>query len=298
VLLFVGGPDYYSPRSHQAAWGLGHDLTFFLWTLLLIRHSSKFARRSLGEQLLLAVLVTVPLGFAIEWLQTFVGRSFSVGDVARDLNGSGLAIVFLSPATKSFQKGALRTFQVAAVVLILIQLYPVATTLVDEIVAKREFPILSDLETPFEISRWSRSSPIAVDHQIVRHGRASLRVRLMPAKYSSIALRYFPSNWQGYSVLSFSIRNPSDTPLRIICRVHDQQHIRNGQQYTDRFNKSLLLLSGWNDINIDLKEIRDAPRNRRIDLSSIAGITFFAMDLPDPKVIYIDDVRLSRLVER
>lgn len=293
MLLFVQGPDYYAPRSYQAAWNLGHDLTFFLWMLLLIHRSPAFAKKSIAVQLLVGIVITVPLGLFIEWIQGFVGRTFSVGDVARDINGTMLAIAFLSPAGMALRMITRGTLRAAALALLLAQLYPVLTAVTDEVIATKQFPILSSLETPRELSRWSSSSPIAVDHQIARQGQASLRVDLKPSKYSGVALRYFPADWHKYKLLHLSILNPSQEPLRVTCRINDKAHIANGQSYHDRFNRDFILAHGWNDIDIPMVDIKQAPKNRLIDLRQIQNIMIFASGLQVSRTIYIDDVRLQ-----
>jgi VanZ family protein len=293
VLLFVGGPDYHSPPSYRGVWSFGHIITFFLWTLVLIRNSAWFAGKPINQQIPIGVVMTLSLGFAIEWLQTFVGRTFSVGDVARDLTGGFLAIAFLSPAREALAWMVLRTIQASALALIFVQIYPVALTLADELIAEGQFPILSDLETPLELSRWKSGSELSIDTQVVRQGRASLRARLMPGRYAGLGLFHFPENWRGYSSLRFSVLNGSRAPVVMTCRINDAQHFRNGEAYSDRFNEHFKLDPGWNEIIIPLNRIENAPRGRRMDLAQVKAIVLFIKDLRVPLVLNIDAVRLE-----
>ncbi len=293
VLLFVGGPDYYSPRSYRGAWSLGHIVAFFLWTLVLIRSFASFAAKPFNQQILIGLAVTLSLGFAIEWLQTFVGRTFFVGDVLRDLTGTLLAIAFLSPSRQALARVVRRATQVGALMLVLVQIYPVAVGLADEIIARRQFPVLSDLETWFERSRWESAFPLAVDKQIARQGRASLQARLMPGKYSGVGLVYFPRDWRGYSMLRFSVFNTQGATIAITCRIHDAQHIRNGEAYSDRFNERFTLAPGWTDIAIPLERVKNSPVGRTMDMSRVRALGIFMTDLDAPTALYIDAVRLE-----
>ncbi len=133
---------------------------------------------------------------------------------------------------------------------------------------------------------------IAIDQKTVKEGSASLKMPLTTDKYSGASLAHFPSDWRNYKYLHMSIFNTSQEPLKVTVRIHDDQHITNGQSYWDRFNRRFTLSHGWNDINVAIEEIRNAPRNRIMDLQAVKDVTIFASRLRTPKVIYIDDVRL------
>jgi len=62
----------------------------------------------------------------------------------------------------------------------------------------------------------------------------------------------------------------------------------------DRFNRSYPLIQGWNRIAIDVKDISTAPQTRPMNLSQIQGIRIFAVQLPQPRVIYLECIRLSK----
>ncbi len=89
-----------------------------------------------------------------------------------------------------------------------------------------------------------------------------------------------------------SIFNSTQEPLKVTLRIHDYRHIKSEQLYFDRFNRQFILSHGWNDIDVPIEEIRNAPRNRIMDLQAVKDVTIFASRLRTPKVIYIDDVRL------
>jgi hypothetical protein len=165
--------------------------------------------------------------------------------------------------------------------------------LIDEAIARHQFPILSDLETPFEIDRWSGSAALSVETiPLISRGRL-LKLSLTTNKYSGAALDYFEGDWASLNRLEISLFNPGANSLKITCRIHDLQHADGNEEYEDRFNRSFLLLPGWNHIAIDLNEVKESPVNRRMDMHRIRGLGLFVTSLPTPRIIYLDNVRLS-----
>ncbi len=295
VFLFFGGPDYYAPRSFRLAWDLGHICLFFVWTYALMKTWKDFARKPVRMQLILIVLITLCVGFVIEWVQSGSHRTFSIADVFRNIVGSTAAIVLLSPAGLTLSKRLLRSLHTIVGLVVLLLTYPLVRALTDEAIARKQFPVLSNFDTPFEIHRWQSRSTIAIDRETVKEGNASLRVRLNTDKYSGASLVYFPPDWRNYKYFHMSIFNASEKPLKVTLRMHDDQHIMNGFPYTDRFNREFVLAHGWNDIHVAIEEIRNAPTNRAMDLGAVKDVTVFTVSLKAPKVIYIDDVRLAPL---
>jgi len=75
-------------------------------------------------------------------------------------------------------------------------------------------------------------------------------------------------------------------------RINDKEHFSNGQFYSDRFNRQFILSSGWNNIDIAIDDIRNAPKTRVMNLRAIGNLGIFTVNLKHPRLIYIDDVRL------
>lgn len=94
----------------------------------------------------------------------------------------------------------------------------------DERIARNQFPVLSDVETNFEIDRWKSNGNLRLEKGIARHGEQALLAQLTTDKYSSVSLKYFQDNWRAFNNLFFSIYLSSDEPLEIVCRVHDSVH--------------------------------------------------------------------------
>jgi len=177
---------------------------------------------------------------------------------------------------------------------LLLETLPLMRGLADEWLVDRQFPLLSDFETPFEVDRWQHEKPLRLERTITRHGETSLRVQLTTSKYSTASLRYFHHDWSGYDAFNFSLFNTGNDTVMMTCRINDIQHYKLGQNYHDRFNRRIYLAPGWNDFKIPLAEIINAPKSRKMDIHQINLICFFSMSLAEPRNIYIDHIYLDR----
>lgn len=291
ILFFIGGPNYYSPRSFKSLWNLGHILYFALLPVLLPSFSPKKELR-LIVQIFIIVGITLILGALVEVFQYGFKRTPDMGDLFRNMIGACIAICFLLPIRKSVPKTPILILKTIIVFLVASQFYPIVIALIDEHHARRDFPILSNFQTSLQIHRWSSDAVITIENDIGHQGNRAMRADLTTQLYSGFALKYFPVNWQQYQCIQFRIYNPSTDAITITCRIHDKTHALGVQQYQDRYNTTHSIPQGWKTITISLEEVRRAPDNRQMDLSQIYGIGFFASRLPHPRIIYIDDVRL------
>ena len=220
-------------------------------------------------------------------------RTADIFDVIRDLVGTLVAISFFAPTNKTAPKPYLRTIQILTIFMVVFAVFPFVKAFSDEFLARNHFPVLSDFETPFEIDRWTGDAKLSIDDAVHFNGGSSLKVALNTSKYSGAILKYFPGNWSNYKYLRLNIFNPRKEPLKIICRIHDRRHTDGNQAYDDRFNKNYVLNDGWNLIEIPLKEVVNAPKDRKLNLKEVQEIGIFVYRLPRPWVIYIDNVSLT-----
>jgi len=84
ILLFWGGPDYYSARSYKAAWGLGHIVLFAIWCYLLIQHWPRLREMAFHHQSMWLLGAALLIGTLTEIIQTFFGRTLLLRDLIRD----------------------------------------------------------------------------------------------------------------------------------------------------------------------------------------------------------------------
>jgi hypothetical protein len=172
---------------------------------------------------------------------------------------------------------------------VMIVFYEPVITLWDMSQASRQFPVLSDFETPFEARRWSSGE---IDRTVARQGRASLRVLMGTEKYAGTTLKRSFGDWRGYGTFAFSLYNPDPNPLHITVSIRDEEHWRHGGEYHDRFNRGFTMKRGWNEVHIAVVEIENAPATRPLDLGRLTEVVIFTVDPPAPRVMYLDHVRL------
>jgi VanZ family protein len=293
-LLFVGGPGRFDPRSYIHAWGLGHILVFSIWSYLFLDNWKRIEKNPFYIQCIWILSLSLVVGVVVELIQGVFGRTLSYNDVFNDLIGSLVALVIFNPQRRKCTNIFLLLCKFAVVMLILVAIFPFASALIDEFASRKKFPVLSDFEEPFEIDRWFGTASMKITHDIVRNGRSALRVGLKTTKASGVSLRHFSNDWRGFSTLKFSVYNTSLGPLEIKCKIFDEPHFSRGQDYDDRLNANFVLHHGWNDIEVSIEQIVNAPVSRKMVLSEMRGITLYVEQKHQPGVIYIDEVRLEK----
>jgi hypothetical protein len=99
----------------------------------------------------------------------------------------------------------------------------------------------------------------------------------------------FPS-WPVDADLVFDVLLSSHDQLQLVLRVHDAQHNYN---HFDRFNCSLHLVRGFQQVRIPVRAIRDGPRSRKLDLTRVRNFKLFAVAPTTPAELTIGNVRLE-----
>lgn len=293
-LFFIDGPGDDAVRSLDAFWDLGHTVVFALWSYLLIKWIRPLSGLKFLKQAAVLLVFAVIVGASIELLQGRFHRTPSVSDLFRDIIGALVAIAFLARQRKDIPNKLVRTFQAAATLLVIGALFPLAAAVTDEYAARKSFPVLSNLESPFELSRWECETGCSIAKGVAPNGGGALEVPLKTTLYSGASLKYFHRDWRGYAFLTFNLFNELDAPLRITCRIHDKWHEDRGNKYSDRYNVNLTLNPGWNNIRIPLSDVASAPKERRMDMAGIRSIGFFVTRLKKEMNIYVDDLAIVK----
>lgn len=293
LLLFVRGPGADAPRVYQEIWDTGHlpAFGFFSWLLLSSRRVQRLSWPIRG---LLVTVFCLVSGFLVEGLQLLVGRDFEVKDIINDLLG-GWSAFLVRIATDKYNR---RRVRIAALPLVAVALAGGLRMLfmvsIDYWTFQRQFPVLCDYETPFELMRWDTcGAELAREHAVVRTGKHAMRIRFFPVRDPDATLRGFPSDWRGFGSLNLSIYNPTDHDQLINLMLYDQRQVDSEMEYLDRYNREIALPPGWNDINVRLADVRNAPRDRKTDLSRIDSLSIFLHGPEHPVDLFLDSVRLS-----
>ncbi len=293
--FFIGGPGYHDARSFKAVWDLGHILFFSLASTVAYEMLSR--RRGGGRPFslfLVVFLLVFIIGLLIEFLQAGgSGRSPSLYDVLRNQLGVLVGALYYYDWHSLRSVALRRGVRVVIISLLLFALWPLTRSLSDERRALEQFPVLSDFETPFEVSRWRTERQLTRVSAPVSHGENSMRVQLSTSKYSGTALFYFPGDWSGYRWLYFSVYNTQKRQLRLYARINDHEHGQHNRVFKDRFNTRFLLNPGWNTLRISLEKVRSSPENRQMNMREIEGFGIFVVQESRPVVIYLDNIYLS-----
>jgi len=288
VFLFRGTPTSLPTRSMTLAWDIGHIVLFSLFGIFLLRNINWLKEKSFFIKWLILTGTTLILGIVIELIQYDFNRTPDIADIWRNMIGIYLSL-FFSDFGK-MNKFLINLLRIVITIFFLVELAPLSITLIDEFNACTAFPVIADFESSLENERWHGNSIYEISDSISIHGVSSLKIKLKTAKYSGVSTDYFPSDWSNYTKLKFALFNKSPESLELVVRVHDKSHVNN---FYDRFNRDIKAEQGWNEYAIDLKDIINAPRERKIIISEIKNIAIFAVKLPVPKIIYLDYIRLE-----
>jgi hypothetical protein len=291
-LMLPGSVFSIDTRSIYYLWESGHFFLFFLgWHLLYILYPRLLSFDFFRQLVFLLGVTLVGVG-AVEGMQGFIsGKSLSLGDILGDVAG---ALFYLS---FRYRREWARYFLLHGMALFLagIVFWPFFCSLFDEILARHQFPLLADFETPFEKSRFegSTGSGARSDEQAF-HGRHSLRLSLFPGPWSGMTLKYFSPDWQGYTFLQFSLYNPSSHPVSLEVWIRDAAHEQEGKPYNDLFSRIIDLPAGcWTEVRISLDGVRQGPQGREMELGQITGLGFFVEKEKNPLTLYLDMIRLE-----
>ena len=291
ILMFVGGFGSNASRSMYELWNLGHILFFGLLIYQFNNNWHWYCSKKIVQKIVLVFILTAILSIIIELSQhIFASGTPDISDIRRNFVGALLGFVFTVSSKKKYILNFLRF---VAILFVLSEMVPVSLALADEFRASRKFPILSDFESDLELSRWSGDEKFLRNKEIVFHGKSSLFITFGTSKYSGVSLKYFPGDWTKYKFLEYSIYYPYADTLYFTCRIHDEQHTKGVQAYNDRFNGRYFLVNGWNEILIKLEDVKNGPRTRKMDMSKVQNVAIFTVQLSQPKMVYLDYVRLE-----
>lgn len=285
-LFFVGGPEASSSVLLKNVWNFGH-IVFFAILLLLIQSSKPLV----GWKVWLWVtMIAIAIGALIEIAQFFVGRNASLNDVLHNVFGVWLGLFW-------GQKPSPVIWRMRFVSGLLIA--PAAWLVIDSGVAHvtmhNQFPLLNSFESRHELQQLHANNglvKIQQTQQFHTHGISSAQVSLDTHPYSGVSLLGSYGDWNGYAALSMDLFNPDAEPLELVVRIADVQHDRGDNSFNDRFNRRILLRQGWNQVQIDLNDVRTAPHKRVMHMHQISDITIFAVGLPRSRRFYLDNVKL------
>jgi VanZ family protein len=221
------------------------------------------------------ISVAILLAVSSEIIQIPLGRSASLADVLSDLQGS-IAGVMAVAAWQS--KGWRRLISViVALAVIVWSVSSPAQTMSILSARAAKFPII------FDGNDHSFLYVTAQDSQLTGNNEFGglipvTRVEFARGAWPGIEIHDLASDWRDHSQLKVSLQVEGTETLEFTIRVHDLKHRKSAREYNDRFNRLYTLPPGDHIINIDLEDIRTAPRGRDMNMAEIDAINIFSSE--------------------
>ncbi len=253
---------------------------------------------TVARQYACAIAIAIVLGFATEVAQYVTGRDASWVDFGADTLGvivfAGFFLLFdRRIATPLVLKTSVAIMGVAALVW---HTAPLVTTLRAYLERNTAFPVLFDGSgTRSNLFAETSFAEIADGRLPARFARQpnerALRIDFGEGTWPGLHLYEPVSDWRAYHTLVVDVTNPEAAPLELNLRVHDRAH---NHEFADRFNRSFLIPAQTRTkLRVPLAEIRKAPRNRELDLSSIDALILFTRRPDAPRTAYLSKIWLA-----
>ncbi|WP_457554127.1 hypothetical protein [Desulfobacula sp.] len=154
--------------------------------------------------------------------------------------------------------------------------------------------VLFDFESGsvFDEIHWKCHTLFSLSDEHAVQGKKSLKLELYPSSYPGLfpALKYH--DWHGYKAFCFEVYNPLPESVSLVLRIDDK---KDAFEYNDRYNKSLMLSPGANQIKISLDSLKKSETTRPLDLKNIYRFLIFMSHPEKTYVLYLDYFRLVRI---
>jgi len=271
-------------------------------SLLLVQSTSSLKKHHPAWTYLIAAMISLLAGIAIEFIQMGIGRDAEVHDVLRDLLGIysflGLYAYFdpvLSRYRNQQNRKILSVVMFSSSALLVAGLIPLTNMTLSTVQRNIAFPTLIDFG-----QRWPSAFITTQDAELSvvnlpaqwQHDEPQRvsRMTVYPARYPGFALHEPVADWSGYTALLFYVYSEATQPFKLALRINDRQH---NQEYEDRYTTSFKVMPGANSISIPLDEIRNGPVDRELDMQRIDKLMLFAVEPEQPLQFYLSNFYLD-----
>ncbi|MBK7090629.1 MAG: VanZ family protein [bacterium] len=250
---------------------------------------------------LFAGITTAGLGFTTEVIQYFTPRDASALDMVYNLIGIVSFLVFAATFDRGLRVvsplSRLRYRIIARLgSLVILSTAFIAFAVIASAHAHRktQFPVILDFESFLDKSFLEASNAMIDFVQAPRTWTLNAGSKvcwwaIQPGKLSSITVKYPNPVWAGYDHLEFQIYSEMTEAVSVSLRINDVQH---NFDFEDRYNTELRVEPGLNFVSIPLLDVENAPRGRKMDMTSIANIIMFTTVKDSLVALYIDNIRL------
>jgi hypothetical protein len=250
-----------------------------------------------------ALLVTVVIGIAVEFLEGLQNRPPSAFDVMTDTAGAAAGLALWLLWTRPRRNGTTtrdRDLRWTLVAILLAAVTFVAWRPMQAAAAyaqrMAQFPVLAQFErtrdlyfvTPVGTATGLAALPAPWSQ---RPGERALRLAFDAAHPPAVQLVEPSPDWRGHSVVAVDLTNPGDTEIRLVFRILDATH---DWTHADRFNLPLVLPPRTRTtVRVALAAVESAPATRRMDMTRIANVMLFGRDNPTTGELYVSRLWLE-----
>lgn len=244
-----------------------------------------------------AALATGALvGVAIEGLQFALasGRP-SLADLAFDALGTIAAIATL-PASAAPGQASSRMARVARIAVVAVAagvpVFYFAAVMAHESLRTERLPGLESFESPLSLLAWTavEGARAARTSQNATDGRHALRCDFSPGRRPAVAFLAPAPDWRPYGLLRADVFVEGSLPVNLSVKVTDEIAWR---EIADRFERAYPLQPGPNVLRIELEDVAQGPRERRLDLGQIKSVVFAIRNATHPSTLFLDDLALE-----
>ncbi|MDX1696095.1 MAG: VanZ family protein [Ketobacteraceae bacterium] len=293
LLLFLPAPDFVITHWHHHVWDLGHVLLFSGWSVVLLTllHSRGVTKT---RQWLFILIFTLATGSAIEIIQMGLNREASLFDLFLDLCGALITLCFFTAfQVRPTKPLACSCLVIAGLTVAALASHRLAASLYDKYALIKQFPVLISAQSPLELNRlYGKPERYFAPNAI--NDIPAIGINFTTDRYSLIYMIDFPGNWSEYQYLKIQLHVSHNEPLPAVLSIEDAEHRSRGTRSSDRFNLRLILKPGSNLLNIPLDQVRQAPRERTLDVSQITRVNLYTMSLANPRMVYLKEIRLEQ----
>jgi len=282
----------------------GHTPLFGILSLLILGLCFLTLSKKIQKQYLyylIALTVTALIGITTEFIQIYGPGDADLSDLIRDILGAvsflGLYMVFDRKMIIFWRKQSnIRILAlVNAFLLLILSLIPVSLWAWAYHQRNHAFPQIIGFESFWE-NKFIRTNnaELVKTHPPPGWKNPSSRnvgqLTMSAGIYPGFNIEEPYPNWTSYKYIIFCIYSGLETVVNFTIRIEDIHH---NDFYDDRFNYTITINPGLNQITIPLEKVKNAPSYREMDMTAICAIHFFSVRPDKPITLYFDDLRLE-----
>jgi len=296
TMIFVQLP--FDTRIMKEFQNTGHTIASGILAgvvLTLIKNIDLNKKLTIKLHYIVAIVIAMLCGIFVEIFQLVIGRDAEVKDVVRNMIG----VISIIGVYASFDKNLIEilgkkkysarriTILIISIFLLLSGMVPLYNLSIAYFQRNKAFPVLLDFQSGWSRYFYSLNKTLLVDlrlEDIIQNSKNiyKKRVVFLPGEYSGINYQEPVSDWSEWSYITFYIYIKNEPQMFIGLRINDKNH---NNFYEDRYNKKIILNKGANIVRISLLDIKNSPKNRKMDMTSIQSMILFSMHRDQKEII-------------